>query len=113
MSMGWTGNENLRVRVSSKREKAVAASLLGKLLLEMGVSHEEASCLAAHELRHALAHDGSGHIGLITNDHALEAYYQPEDYEQLSYEDRKKIAEAGGLENMSPVDRGVARKPSR
>lgn len=103
-------SENFRVRVTSKREKAVAASQLGRVISDMGESHDVASDFAGHEIRHALAHRGSGYIGVRSNDFLMEAYYEPENPEQLSEEERRLIAEAVGREEMSHQDMKAAKK---
>jgi hypothetical protein len=97
--------DNLRVKVTTKREKAVAASQIGKTVLDMGESHEAASDFAGHEIRHALANTGSGHMGVRSNEFFIEAYYEPENSDLLSSDEKRKIAEAVGRENMSRKDK--------
>jgi hypothetical protein len=97
--------DDFRTRVTTKREKAVGASHIGKTLLNMGESQEAASDLASHELKHALAHRGSGHMGVRSNTFFVETYYSPENPEELTSDEKRKIAEAVGKDDMSPDDK--------
>ena len=99
--------ENIRIRVTTAREKIQAATQLFTVLLGMGETEECAEDIASHETKHTLAHNGSGHMGVRSNDMFLEAYYEPEG--ELTREEKKKIAEAVGINEMSHKDRKHAK----
>lgn len=88
--------------VRSGREKAMAACEVGNTIIEMGEPKTVAAEMASHELKHALAHQGTGYFGVESNDFFVKAYYATD--EELDEETKKKIAEAPGVDHLSVTD---------
>jgi len=97
--------ENVRIRVTSNREKAMAACELGNTMLELGESREMAAHLAGHELKHALAHKGSGYLAVISNKRRTAGYYEREGL--VTAEEHRQIASAVGRDDMSSMDKKI------
>lgn len=102
------GKEQVNIQVTTKREKANAAAELGHIIIDMGFSDRFASDKAIHELKHALAHRGTGIMGLevrpLLGGELIVANYKPDNPDILSKRDLKLIAEAPGR-GMSITDR--------
>lgn len=91
--------------LKTKGDKARAAAHIGRLARSRGVSHEEAARSAAHELKHALADEGEGHMGLVTTRRGKAvsgAFYATEG--ERSHVQRLKIQIAPG-DDMSESDK--------
>ncbi len=89
--------------LKTKGDKARAAAHVGRLSKARGVPHEEAARGAHHELKHALADDGEGEMGLVTRGKAVAgAFYEPKG--ERTHRQRLKIQVAPG-DDMSETDR--------
>ncbi len=94
-----TTDNNLK----TKGDKARAAAHVGRLAKSRGVSHEEAARSAEHELKHALADEGEGHMGLVTRGKAVAgAFYETKG--ERTHKQRLKIQIAPG-DDMSESDK--------
>ena len=94
-----TVDKNLK----TKGDKARAAAHVGRLSKARGVSHEEAARGAHHELKHALADDGEGQMGLVTRGRAVAgAFYETKG--ERTHKQRLKIQIAPG-DDMSDSDK--------
>lgn len=92
-------------KLKTKGDKARAAAHIGRLAKSRGVSHEEAARSAHHELKHALADEGEGQMGLVTKRRGKAvsgAFYATEG--ERTHGQRLKIQIAPG-DDMSESDR--------
>lgn len=91
--------------LKTKGDKARAAAHIGRMARDRGVSHDEASRSAVHELKHALADEGEGQMGLVTKRKGRAvsgAFYATEG--ERSHGQRLKIQIAPG-DDMSDSDK--------
>ena len=94
----------IEIKVTTNREKAVAASEIGNHLVYTGTDRSVASDIAIHELKHALSDvGGEGVIGVEKYYFLRRAYYATE--KPPSRARRRQILKAVGWENMSIFDK--------